>query len=932
MVPEDLQPANAKEVYSATREMIAEGLFDDLYDDDDFETTQPVKLRAQVAPRQQRKGAVNRGRLLGTLFIVALLGVAGTYVYVNYIAEKEQPIVEKEPENLEVSPILVPDYKPASDKAIDRVRPTSDAMVTQPLPPREAPKVSRESVLGRLDFLSRGDEESGYALLAPPPEQNLPEEGLPTISKSEFEEEVGIRSPGGREDVRRALSPMEYPKAGLEPIEYWKLLRNQLLLRNDPDQPEGAQIDLEKAWILLSLFYNPNLDIEEHRSYLSRLAAELYNRLIVIDDSGDAVLRGTEAERVRTVINFLLNGDTASGGWDVQEFHPGIRNMGIPPYDQNYLIDEVFLNGDKNRNSASNTSLNLLTLVLLRKIGMDLDGDGERIGVNVPIYGMRLPDRTILRYDARGANAILLSQEERSRVEARSFGDFSVDTRIEPDYKGYTRNIELIRNGNHYDAEEYQRRYQISDSDAENGVYLRTLSDRRMFASLGYELAMADVQRARLVASTDFAQAEMLYDRAERFLTEWVLDRDNGDGDGFMRKRRYAPNHPQPRGDLLLRDAHILLAELYLQRADYPAIAALIENDFGLSTDGERAQTLRALLQASRQAIEGARASFTDVMKFDDRNPFANLYLGEFDFLSADASLPAIYQWKPSGEVNGLDELLTNVINQDIDKMASAINHFNIAEANDRGRLNGQQRFTLHLHRALAYEQKGQLINAIADLQRAGQIDPEYGRSPSYQNIDRRLRYARVFEVLEKSNGEEDGQLMYDAISFLDKNLLLQAEMRYELGRTIDALDMIKNIAIQWEVVAVLKRVTGKDFGRSATLWKNWLNEHFKRAGDVVDANNSRIYARAFRVISGPMREFDLDQKQAAVEYIRKNLKLNRDNRINIERTVDSLTAFEGRAVQGEIVKTLQELTGQEIGNDAEAWRSWLHEYFRRNP
>ena len=445
--------------------------------------------------------------------------------------------------------------------------------------------------------------------------------------------------PGGRRDHTIARGGTTAVPAGRDQGYYWTLLRNAL------NRKASDEFDLEKAWLLLTMYFNPEYDPEEYTSKIDDLSRELKSALVseerqMVDgvEQVRRVLRGKdERTRVEAIIQFMLHGmvsnevETARGtgvdyrrvhgGFEIQEYHPGIRGAGIPLYRQHFLADQVLANDLKAGNSASSTALNILTLILLRRLSMEvLAADdiesGMEVRVSIPMFGVRLPDRTILRYDHRGWGNMIpdvenILQAEPSRAIPPELGRLKTGTRTEiKSADAYERNVEFLRNGNHYNGSDYWRRYNLSSTDLVEGIYLRTLSDLHMFATLGYEIARVQIAAGN-VEGVDQPTKTRHFNQAQKILEEWVLDRDDGRGFRFDNSRRSAPREEfrMPRGDLSLRDAYILYAQLMLDRSDYSGIKRMIREANVFTASPDRATQLFGAIQKVNGQLDQATAT-----------------------------------------------------------------------------------------------------------------------------------------------------------------------------------------------------------------------------------------------------------------------------------------------------------------------------------
>jgi len=604
--------------------------------------------------------------------------------------------------------------------------------------------------------------------------------------------------PEDRKDLRESLSPEAYPPSGLEPRQYLVHLRNAL------NRPRGAKLDIEKVYILLSMYYRPDINPDTYRGQIHAMATELYGRLAPKGEDGIRRVVTDGREQVRIVTEFMLHGVGGFRGWEVQEFHPGLISHGTPVQDQAFLVFDTLKHGPNKRNEAASTSLNLLTLLLVRKLSTDVANGPDDPKVHVPLYGVRLPDRTILRYDPDGPfKPLPMDEADPSSAVARGLLETSSRNPTDPALavRGipFARNIEMIRNGNHYSGAEYVRRMAISPTDVSSGTYLTTLDDKQFFATLGYELARADIRRRN----------PSNYLRAKTILEEWVLDRDDGTGVRFDGGQRAAPVAPSPRGDPGMRDAYLLYADMLLQQADYEGIKRQIDENLVLQENHERLSELRGLIAHQRARLESARAYLEDALKLSPDNPRGHLYLGDIDFIMDDGSLP------------------DSLKGSDADRLSRAMHHFAMAESLDNGALNGQDRFLLHYHRALAHKRRGDLIPALADFNRVAEINPTFSRTPAFEKVMDRLKLDRAYEVLAAPSDVEDGQLKFEAVQFLADNIMLVDSHRPELMRCCDLIGKIDNVAAEWQLVRFLQGLTGWTHERDGAAWRRGFKQYF---------------------------------------------------------------------------------------------------------
>jgi tetratricopeptide (TPR) repeat protein len=775
--------------------------------------TEPEEDEVEVTPRRKREHAAerrSRQRTNRIMIVAAMLAVVvgGGYLAVETLWPKDPLISATVPVHTVEARLGVPTRTSFEAERRGRLRelgyePTQASELAVSASPnlydhlrqiaalRDAPETSE------FDLLTPRDPRPGFGGTATE-EETPPVSGVSGVSSDE-EEANQPALPADVESRRHSLSPDAYPPAGLAD-------RRQYLvhLRNALNRPRGTKLDLEKAYILASMYYNPHLEPDTIRGALNSMASELYNRLAPQGDDGRRRVVTDSREQVRIVSEFMLHGLGPFKGWDVQEYHPGLIDHGTAPADQAYLASDTLANGPTHRNKASSTALNLLTLILVRKLAHDTKPTESDPDVYIPLYGVRLPDRTILRFDANGPWLPLPTEDGRSGPSYdRPMPRDPSATTLSVDDSIYTRNIEFLRNGNHYSAGDYIRRYGISDSDLTSGTYLHTLDDRQMFATVGFELARADV-------STRTGEG---YLRARAILEEWVLDRDDGSGRRWDGAARPQPQTSTPRGDPGMRDAYLLYADMLLHQADYEAIRRQLDENIVLRSNPGRMSEIRSLIAHHRGALESARAYLEDALRISPQNARAHLYMGDIDFLLDDGSLP------PS------------LLGGDRDLLGRSIQHFDRAEALDNGTLTGQERFLLHYHRALAHMRRGNLLPALADLDRVAEINPTFSRTPVFAMVRDRLKLDRAFEVLESSSDVDDGETKFAAITFLGETLVLGADHRADLLRAAELVRSIDNIAAQWEMAKMLREKTGADHGRDAGAWRREIEAKIAAKG-----------------------------------------------------------------------------------------------------
>lgn len=765
-------------------------------------------MLSQKPKRAKAKGGVNMFAVVAAMIIVGVLGayLLSDWYFGGAELEVEKPVVSDLPPSLSpVTRTTKEGSKPG------RLRPLGyETTSTHGLSGKgEEGLVSYLNRMSSMQATARAD----VSLLSPTDRRpGIGGEAFgqipPRAPGSGSEGDADTPAMGGDEDVpalpedrmnlREALSPEAYPPSGLEPRQYLVHLRNAL------NRPRGAKLDLEKVYILLSMYYRPEIKPEDYRGAIHAMASELYNRLAPKGDDGIRRVVSDGREQVRIVVEFMLHGLGPFHGWEVQEFHPGLISHGTPVQDQSFLVYDTLKEGPNKRNEAASTALNLLTLVLVRKLATDVANGPDDPRVYVPLYGVRLPDRTILRYDADGPfKPLPMDEADPASAVARGLLDTGSRNPTDPALavRGipYARNIELIRNGNHYSGAEYVRRMAISPTDVTSGTYLMTLDDKQFFASLGYELARADIRR----------RGAANYQRAKAILEEWVLDRDDGSGARFDGSKRVAPVVPSPRGDPGMRDAYMLYADMLLQQADYEGIKRQIDENLVLQENHERLSELRGLIAHQRARLESARAYLEDALKLSPNNPRAHLYLGDIDFIMDDGSLP------------------DSLKGTDADRLSKAMHHFAMAESLDNGALNGQDRFLLHYHRALAHKRRGDLLPALADFKRVAEINPTFSRTPAFEKVQDRLMLDRAYEVLAAPSDIEDGQLKFQAVQFLADNIMLVPTHRPELMRCCDLIGKVDNVAAEWQLVKFLEKLTGWDHGRDGAAWKRHMKLYF---------------------------------------------------------------------------------------------------------
>ncbi len=771
---------------------------------DDDEEPAPRRRRE---PRAERRSRQRTNRIMIVAAMLAVV-VGGGYLAVETLWPKDPLKTAEIPVSQEVARLGVSTRSSFGAERRGRLRelgyePTPASELAVSASPnlydhlRQIAAARAEAESPEFDLLTPRDPRPGFGGTSTQ-EETPPESGVSDLSQDE-EEANTPALPADVETRRQSLSPDAYPPAGLsDPRQYLVHLRNAL------NRHAGTKLDLEKAYILASMYYNPHLEPDTIRGALTSMASELYNRLAPRGEDGRRRVVTDAREQVRIITEFMLHGLGPFKGWDVQEFHPGLIDHGTAPADQAYLAHDTMANGPTHRNQASSTALNLLTLILVRKLAHDIKPTEDDPHVHIPLYGVRLPDRTILRYDMSGPYMAVPREDGEATMSADqpmprdpSAPALSVDDSI------YARNIEFLRNGNHYSGSDYIRRYGISDSDLSSGTYLVTLDDRQLFATLGYELARADVSR----------RTGEGYQRAKAVLEEWVLDRDDGSGRRWDGSPRPKPQASTPRGDPGMRDAYLLYADMLLHQADYEAIRRQLDENIVLRSNPGRMSEIRSLIAHHRGALESARAYLEDALRISPQNARAHLYMGDIDFLLDDGSLP------PS------------MLGGERDLLGRALGHFDRAEALDAGTLTGQERFLLHYHRALAHMRRGNLLPAMADMDRVAQINPQFARTPVYTMVRDRLKLDRAFEVLEAPSTEADGEMKFDAIGFLGQTLAVKADHRADLLRAAALVGTMDNIAAQWELAKVLTTLTGAEPGRDAAAWRREIEQQIAAQG-----------------------------------------------------------------------------------------------------
>ncbi|MCK6439373.1 MAG: tetratricopeptide repeat protein [Planctomycetes bacterium] len=789
MTPDDLQPANSKDVQRATGAVRAQ-VPGDLPASADG-ATPAAEGGAKAQSPKSVKGTV--------IAVVIMLGIAGvSYLIANLVSERFFPAKPKE---VEVErPVRAPTLGPRADEAklagmgIPDTKPYRD-----PAEGKEGERADTpEEVKGAKDIYDEIYKRERAHLtndvdfsLANTDSYQMPDEEDVETDRPEREGVEGTEPalPKDRDEAREALSPKHdaYPEPGRPAREYLVLLRNAL------NKMDGMKVDLEKCFILLSMYYDPNIDPKVYLGYIQNMASELYGRLTVQGDKGRMPITDPR-EQVNIVTGFMMHGGGRFKGWDVQEYHPAISGAGTPITQQHYLAQQVFAQGEDVRNASSSTTLNILTLILLRKLAgvgeNHFTGNPDDMPVHVPFYGVRLPDRTILRFDAGGHHRPLPEREG---------GDSSDPLSL------YTRNVEFLRNGNHYDGADYDSRFAISDGEKLNGIYLWTLDDRELFASLGYELARMEVFKGQRGDGESWKRARTL-------LEEWVLDRDDGTQghhrDGVA--TRPVSSHRAPRGDLKLRDAHLLYAQMLLLLGDFEHLKMQIDENPALLTDPALSGGLSGMLAHSKGHLESAIAHLEDAIKLSDDNARAHLYLGDISLLMHDGSTPEA------------------MVGTGGDRLHMALRHLNAAETYDNGTLTGTERFLLHYRRALAYARKSEMLDALKDLGRVAKINPEFARTPRYDDLLARFRIERSFQALESPSSKESGELKFEAVAYLEKTLSLKPEHQAELLRCARLFGHTDNVAAEWELAAALGRMTGQNHGRDGAAWETWLRTALK--------------------------------------------------------------------------------------------------------
>lgn len=642
----------------------------------------------------------------------------------------------------------------------------------------------------------------------------------PGVDESVVEMPAEREMAGDLQIDRTVFKPGVYPESGKSRDYYLTLLRNHL------HRSDEAVLDLQKAYILLSMYFDPSVEPKQYREYFDGMVETLY-MAITQEANADGVreLIPDPRQQLAIVTEFVQHGylptvdtngvrtvtPTPYPGWDVQEYHAGVPGPGTHPADQAMLINEVFdselmamgwsnKGANRRKNKASSTALNLITLIMLRRLQHDLPGmrNSEVLGVEVPVYGVRLPGRTILRYNNAAGPGELMPDED-----ANADGNFA-------------RNIEFLRNGNHYSGRDYIRRFSISDGERASGLYLQSLHDKHFFATLGYELAKSMVERAN--DSDDNSERAKLYKEAQTLLDTWVLDADNGmigmqqayRPDGSPRE---APEFPTPRGDPDLRDAYLLYADMMMQNA----VAA--------ETEGREA--------LYRGNLETARAYFMNALEVADEaeNARANYFLGEISFTLAKWS----NQLRGDGEATYGEAIRRYDMAIDADLLTSA--------------LSGDERRNLFFHRAMAWQQEGDLWKSLQDMETVADLAPVFARSPAYENLHRRMKIDRAFEVLLESdamipNPQQRGKAKFEAVAYLGNTLTLSQDDRPDLLRCAEAFGDTGNIAAEWRLAGVLQKIAASagspdmemgesweaspDYGLNGGDWSRWLREYFE--------------------------------------------------------------------------------------------------------
>ena len=858
-----LEPANAKDVKRATDELPA-------IDEIDGE----------------KKG----GGLVSMILVIAILGVTGVLGGVVkdkfFSAPPEEP---KQNDNLDIPDVDQIQHSPAVAMKPDR-SPKPQGTTDQPvsyMPPQRFDRSGNGSGVDLGDVFAANVDHLAIKdapLATEPDDKEKKEVGQPNtdaegdsegmsgtrLSKAEEEEAAKLRRenthlhdgmpempPGTDADStepmptkrgmagdlefdREVFKPGVYPEAGRSRDYYLTLLRNHL------HRQDNAVLDLQKAYILLSLYYDPSIDPDLYRGYFDGMVAELYDALTQpADASGRRELIPDPRQQVAIITEFMLHGyipqvdenglrtvrPTPYPGWRVQEYHSGIPGPGVAPQGQAMLVNEVFnpelmaMGSDnagaaRRQNVASNTALNLLTLIIVRRLQHQLPGlDSEKLGVKLPVYAVRLPDRTILRYNNMRGPGELIPDEETNKNDS------------------YARNIEFLRNGNHCSGKDYVRRFMISDGERASGLYLQTLHDKHFFASLGFELAQAHVHHAN--SPEGAAQHDELFSQAQTLLETWVLDADNGmqglrqvrRPDGSLRE---APEVPMARGDPELRDAYLLYADMMLSNAHFADLQAQMEQSPSLRDALDDASELNGRQELDRGNLNAARAYFTKALEVADEaeNARANYFLGEINFLLA--------KWSNQPRSGMAEEA----------KLSEAIRRYDMAIDADllTSALSGDERRTLYFHRAIAHRDEGDLWKALGDMNKVAEMAPAFARTPIFETLVSRMKIDRAFEVLLKSEAklpdpQAEGQAKFEAVAYLGTSLSLNAKHRGELLRCAEAFGNTGNIAAEWRLAGTLKAIAATapipagdmagayeympDFGRDGAKWADWLRAYF---------------------------------------------------------------------------------------------------------
>lgn len=837
MTPENLKPANADDVRRATRKVAEKG---------------DTGLMAAARPEDGDTGTVQKKagglspRAWTIIAFAGVIAIVGGFLVANHLFGNK-PEIKRLPEIViphlqSTGEINTPSFKPFdAAQSINRTsRQAAVATLANPIDPSDIFGTIADREEKQLGGLT-GEGSADFSVLATGllGETDSSRARPDTVDLSPPKDRSATELPADRVDHRIARSPSEYPESGLNPQRYWIWLRNAL------NRPEGSDIDLEKAWIILSMYYNPQLDPQVYLAWLNDLTAELYSRLAPLDAAtGERRIVTDGRERVRILSDFMQHGMGPYLGWEVEDYRPDVVHHGQRPEKHRMLVNEVLMYNPRERNRASNTAMNILTLILLRKLEKQtFTFEGRKQpSVMIPIYGVRLPGRSILRYDSMGKGRVVPDQDNVSMVSSgagtlndEAFGDQS-GPRIEADVLGYARNIEFLRNGNHYDGEDYVRRFSISDSDRAQALYLRTLSDKRFFATLGYELAQIEITRGSREG----------YDRARLLLEEWVLDRDDGTiGPRSAKKAvisevtgrpRSQPPVRFPRGDEDFRDAYLLYAEMLLQQSEFASIREQLDVNPVIRNSPERAATIRALLAAHANRIDSATAYLEDALAMNDDNPRAHLLLGDIHFIRDDGTTPVATRGTY------------------MDPLTRALEHFDKAFAFDNrlGRLAGSERRLLHFHRGLARYRQGMLDSALEDLTYLGKISPEFAETPAYASLLRDVQIDRAFVRLTTNDGTTNGNQKLVEAEFLRQDLLdgvespatapggvrLNPAWQQTYLRVTAALPKIDVVVVRLQLLNALQEATGHTIApiagderheQTARAWERWIKQHYSQ-------------------------------------------------------------------------------------------------------